>query len=223
MLGPEGMTSEKTKILVVFYSMTGNVAQLAQAIGEGAENEGAELRLRQVHDLLPEKVIQKRPDIRETKEKLANIPFATNDDLVWADGVAFGSPTRYGNSSAQLKEFIDQTGKLWVSGALIGKLACVFTSTSTQHGGQESTLLSMMIPLFHLGFIVMGLPYAEAGQSGMEGIHGGSPYGVSSVSGMDADLAPTKVDLELARALGRRLSQNAAKLRAATPMREKVA
>lgn len=205
--------SSEVKILVVFYSMTGNVARLAQALAEGAQIEGANVRLRQVKELMPESVIQKRPNIREAKEKMKEIPIAELDDLEWADGVAFGSPTRYGNMASQMKQYIDTTGKFWVSGALVGKVACVFTSTSTQHGGQESTLLSMMIPLFHLGFLLLGLPYAEQAQTGMNQIQGGSPYGVSSVSGMNADRAPLEVDLDLARALGRRLAQAAWKLK----------
>ncbi|HAR44055.1 MAG TPA: NAD(P)H:quinone oxidoreductase [Bdellovibrionales bacterium] len=201
------------KILVVYYSMTGNVAALAEAIAEGARTEGAEIRVRQVTELMPEEVINKRPALVKVKEKYRHIPIATNEDLEWADGVAFGSPTRYGNMTAQLKEFIDQTGKLWMSGSLTGKLASVFTSTSTQHGGQESTLISMMIPLFHLGFIIQGFPYAEQLQMGMEAIHGGSPYGVSSISGPTAERSPQKQDLEMAAALGKRLVQTARKLR----------
>ena len=200
------------KILVVFYSMTGNVATLAQEVAHGAESQGAEVRLRQVRELIPEASIQKNPGLLRTRESLKAIPLATHEDLTWADGIAFGSPTRYGNMTAQLKEFIDGTGKLWLSGQLVGKAACVFTSSSTQHGGQESTLLSMMIPLFHLGFVVLGLPYSEVGQMGMDEIQGGSPYGVSSVSGAHADRKPTTVDLELARALGRRLSKVAHQL-----------
>jgi len=200
---------------VVFYSMTGNTAALARAVAEGAERAGADVRLRQVPELIPPEVIAKDARLRESREKLAAIPLATNDDLLWADGIAFGSPTRYGNMSSQLKNFIDQTGKLWLSGALVGKVAGVFCSTSTMHGGQESTLLSMMIPLFHLGFILHGLPYAEVEQMSMEEVHGGSPYGASSVSGPGAARPPTEIDLTLARALGRRLAIVAGKLREA--------
>jgi NAD(P)H dehydrogenase (quinone) len=193
-------------ILVVFYSMTGNVAALAQAIKEGAEANGATVRLRQTPELMSKELIDRLPSVKKTKEALKDIPIATNDDLIWADGVAFGSPTRYGNMTAQLKEFIDMTGSLWVRHQLVGKAACVFTSAGTQHGGQESTLVSMMLPLFHLGFVVVGLPYTEQAQMEMSEIHGGSPYGVSSVSGAEAQRKPTKIDLDLARALGRRLA-----------------
>ncbi len=198
---------------VIFYSMTGNTAALARAVAEGAERAGADVRLRQVPNLTSPDEIARNPRMRDAKAQLASIPLATNDDLLWANGVAFGSPTRYGNMCAELKRFIDQTGKLWLSGALVGRVAGVFCSTMTMHGGQESTLLSMMIPLFHLGFIVHGLPYAEAEQTSMEDIHGGSPYGASSVSGASAARPPTEIDLTLARALGRRLAIVAGKLR----------
>lgn len=201
------------QIAVIFYSMYGNTAALARAIGEGAEDAGAEVRLRQVKELVPEEIVQANPRMREVKAALASMPFATNDDLLWADGVLFGSPTRYGNMCAQLKQFFDQTGRLWLSGLLVGKVAGVFCSTSTMHGGQETTLVSMMLPLFHLGFVVHGLPYAEAEQMSMDDIHGGSPYGVSSVSGPSSDRPPTQIDLTLARAHGRRVAIAAGKLR----------
>lgn len=201
------------KILVVFYSMTGNVFRLAQAVADGAQQAGANVRLRQVQELIPQDKVDRAPHLKRSKELMKEVPLASNDDLRWADGVCFGSPTRYGNMSAQLKNFIDQTGELWVKGELVGKVAGCFTSTGTQHGGQESTLLSMMVPLFHLGFLIQGLPYAEQAQASMDDIHGGSPYGASSVSGGNGDRAPTKVDLELARALGRRVAQAAGKLR----------
>ncbi len=207
------LTDVTVKIAVIFYSMYGNTAALAKAVGEGATEVGAELRLRQVEELIAKEVIEKNPKLAQAKKKLASIPIATNDDLLWADGVLFGTPTRYGNMCAQLKQFIDQTGKLWLSGKLVGKVAGVFCSTSTLHGGQETTLVSMMIPLFHLGFIVHGLPYAEVEQMSMQEIHGGSPYGASSVSGPDADRMPTEIDLTLARALGRRVAIAAGKLR----------
>ncbi len=200
-------------VLVVFYSMTGNTLELAKAVKDGAEEHGAVVRMRQVRELIPDYVFSRKPELWRTKEAMKDIPFATNDDLRWADGVAFGSPTRYGNMSAQLKEFIDGTGELWMKGELVGKVATVFTSTGTQHGGQESTLLSMMFPLFHLGFLVQGLPYAEQQQMGMEYIHGGSPYGASSVSGPDGTRRPTDNDLTLARAAGRRLAVSAQALK----------
>ena len=214
-------TPSQPKILVVFYSMTGNVAALAKAIADGAEKEGAEVRMRQVTDSLPQAVVDSHPEIKKVKAELKSVPFATLDDLKWADGVAFGSPTRYGNMASQLKMYIDMTGPLWLSGELVGKVASAFTSTATQHGGQETTLLSMIVPLFHLGFIIQGLPYAEKEQMGMGGIHGGSPYGASSVSGPGGNFKPTEVDLKLASALGKRLTSTTAKLRIQTESKEK--
>jgi NAD(P)H dehydrogenase (quinone) len=199
-------------VAVIFYSLYGNTAALASAVAAGAEAAGATVRLLRVPDLT-QPGEEPSPRARAARERLSSIPFASNDDLVWADAVAFGSPTRYGNMCAELKRFIDQTGSLWLSGALVGKIAGVFCSTSTLHGGQESTLLSMMVPLFHLGFVIQGLPYAEVEQMSMDEIHGGSPYGVSSVSGGRADRAPTEIDLTLSRALGRRLALLAGRLR----------
>lgn len=199
------------KILVVFYSRTGNVFRLAEEVAHGAHDQGAEVRLRRVPDLHPNALSDQQPVLKA-------IPFASHEDLSWADGVCFGSPTRYGNMAAPLKAFIDQTGELWLKNALVGKVAGCFTSSSTQHGGQESTLLSMMIPLFHLGFVIQGLPYTHAGQMDMQGIHGGSPYGASSVSGSDSQRVPTAIDLELARALGRSVASTAGKLRSVQPL-----
>lgn len=201
------------KILVVFYSMTGNIAQLARAVADGAEKAGAEVRLRQVTELIPQDKINASPTLKAVRDSLKDIPIATNDDLRWADGVCFGSPTRYGNMAAQMKNYIDQTGELWMKGELVGKVASCFTSSGTQHGGQESTLLSMMVPLFHLGFVIQGLPYSEQAQMGMDEIHGGSPYGVSSVSSGDASRPPTAADLKMANTLGRLLAETAGKLR----------
>lgn len=198
---------------MVFYSLTGNVAELAREVAQGAERAGAEVRVRRVPELLPEETFTANARLAATRAQLAAIPEASLEDLRWADAVAFGSPTRFGNMSAQLKLFFDRTAPLWSAGELVGKVAGVFCSTATLHGGQESTLLSMMIPLFHLGFLVQGLPYSEAEQMSMEEPHGGSPYGASSVSGARADRLPTEIDRTLARALGRRLAQVAGRLR----------
>lgn len=186
--------------------MTDNVARLAKAVAEGAkEVEGVEVRLRQVEDLLPEEVIETDERINRTKEELLDIPFATSDDLVWAHGIAFGSPTRFGNVTAQLKQFIDQQGSLWAKGLLENKVAGFFTSTATQHGGQESTILTAMVPAFHFGMIVTGVPYSERRLFSLE-MGGGGPYGPSSVSGADASRRPDERELAVARALGRRIA-----------------
>lgn len=196
---------EETKILIVFYSMTGNVAKLAEAVRKGAEEENVEIRVRQVRELIPEEKWNDR--MKEVKENLKDIPLATNDDLVWADGIAFGTPTRYGNVSAQLKDFIDSTGGLWQEGKLIDKVATMFTSTASQHGGSETTILTGIVPLFHHGMIVIGVPYSEQRLFEMDEISGGSPYGASSISGANADVGPKENELEIAKAQGRRLAR----------------
>jgi len=194
----------KPKILVVFYSMTGNTAKLAKALAEGAKGAGADVSLRQVQELIPE---EKWNDaMKKVKEELKNIPIATNDDLVWADGIAFGTPTRYGNMSSQLKQFIDQTGGLWMKGALINKVATIFASVSTQHGGHETTILTSIPPLLHHGMIVIGVPYSEQKLMSME-LGGGSPYGASSVSSPTADKPPTENDIDIAKTQGKRLAE----------------
>jgi len=202
---------EKTKILVVFYSMTGNTAKLAKAVAEGAEKTGAEVRLKQVEELIPE---NKFNDVmKKVKEELKYIPIATNDDLEWADGIAFGTPTRFGNMSAQLKQFIDQTGGLWMKGALINKVATMFTSVSTQHGGHETTITTGIIPLLHQGMLIIGVPYSEQRLMQIDEISGGSPYGASSVSGPAGDREPTENDLEIAKTQGKRLAGISEKLK----------
>ncbi|MBR9706331.1 NAD(P)H:quinone oxidoreductase [Candidatus Pacearchaeota archaeon] len=200
---------EKPKILIVFYSMNGNTAKLAKALAEGAKNANAKIRLRQVQELIPE---DKFNDVmKKTKEDLKDIPIASNDDLVWADGIAFGTPTRFGNVSAQLKQFIDQTGGLWMKGALINKVATVFTSVSTQHGGHETTIFTSWAPLIHHGMIIIGVPYSEQRLMSME-LGGGGPYGASSVSSPNANIDPTKNDLEIAKVQGKRLAEVARKM-----------
>jgi len=191
--------------------MYGNTAKLAKAVAEGARQiKNVEVRIAQVQELVPKEIIEKSPRMKKMKEELKDIPFATMDDLAWADGIAFGSPTRYGNMTAQMKQFIDQTGGLWAQGKLVNKVAGFFTSTSTPHGGQETTIFSMMIPMFHHGMIIVGIPYTEPRISAME-LGGGSPYGASSISGPNSDRSPTKNDLEIAKTLGRRIAEIAKK------------
>jgi len=205
-----GVKMAKPKILVVFYSMTGNTAKLAKAVVDGAKKAGANARLRQVSELIPE---DKFNDVmKKVKESLKDVPIAANEDLEWADGIAFGTPTRFGNMSSQLKQFIDQTGGLWMNGALINKVATVFTSVSTQHGGHETTIISSIIPLMHHGMVIIGVPYSEQRLMLME-LGGGSPYGASSVSGPGANIKPTKNDLEIAKTQGKRLAEIAKKLK----------
>jgi NAD(P)H dehydrogenase (quinone) len=200
------------KILVIYYSMYGNVFRLARAVAEGAkEVEGAEVSLKTVPELVPEEIIEKSPAAKKAKEEQKDIPIATMDDLAQAEGVIFGSPTRFGNMCAQLRQFLDQTGPLWQKGALIGKSAGFFCSTGTLHGGQETTLVSMMLTAIHHGMLIVGLPPSEKKLYVTKG--GGSFYGASSVSGGKADQPPTKDDLELAKSLGKRVAEIAKKLR----------
>jgi len=200
------------KILVIYYSMYGNVLKLAQAVAEGAkEVKGAEVSIKTVPELVPKEIIEKSPAVKKAKEEQKDIPIATMEDLAGVDGVIFGSPTRFGNMCAQLRQFLDQTGGLWQKGALIGKPAGFFCSTGTLHGGQETTLVSMMLTAIHQGMLIVGIPPSEQKLFVTKG--GGSFYGASSVSGGRADQPPTKDDLDLARALGRRVAEIAKKLK----------
>lgn len=203
--------AKKVNVLVVFYSMTGNVAKLAKAVAEGARSvKDTEVRIRQVEELVPK---EKWNEVMiKVKDELKDIPSAAMEDLEWADGIAFGTPTRYGNMSAQMKQFIDRTGNLWLKGALENKVAGIFTSTSTQHGGQETTIITSMVPLFHLGMIIVGIPYSEQRLFAMEPVSGGSPYGASSVSGPMADRMPAENDLEIAKTLGKRIAEISRKI-----------
>lgn len=200
------------KVKVIFHSIHGHVYQMAEAVAEGArEVEGAEVDLLQVKETLPDEVIEKMGAV-ETKKKFAHVPEATLDDLAEADAVIFGTPTRYGNMSAQMKTFIDATGGLWMKGTLVGKVASVFTSTATQHGGQESTLLTFHIPLLHLGMVVVGLPYSEPRQMTLDEITGGTPYGVSTIAGGKGERQPSENELAMARFQGAHVAKIAAKL-----------
>ncbi len=200
------------KILVVYYSMYGNTFKLAQAVADGARSvEGAQVILKQVQELVPKEIYEKNPPVMKAKEMQENVPLAVMEDLIEADGVIFGSPTRFGNMCAQLRQYLDMTGPLWAKGQLIGKPAGVFCSTSTAHGGQETTLISMMLTLLHHGMVVVGIPYSEKGLFAASG--GGSPYGASSVSGPKADNPPTQDDLKLAEALGKRVAEITGKLK----------
>ena len=200
------MQSDASKdILVVYYSRSGHVAQLARLVARGVEEvPGMRARLRSVPPVAAVTAVA-APTVPEE-----GAPYATLDDLRECAGVILGSPTRFGNMAAPLKHFIDSTGAEWASGALVGKIAAAFTSTSTQHGGQETTLVTMLLPLLHHGAIVVGLPYTEAALSDTRG--GGTPYGASHVSGTGGEREIDKDERALARALGRRVATIAAKL-----------
>jgi NAD(P)H dehydrogenase (quinone) len=202
------------KILVVYYSMYGHVLQLARAAAAGAQTlAGADVVLRRVQEL--DSNLAKLQGSKHAQAVLAqqqDVPIATLDDLRAADGVIFGTPTRFGNMCAQMKQYLDGAGELWLSGALEGKPAGVMVSTATTHGGQEVTCLTMMAPLLHLGFIIVGVPYSTPGMLHTEG-RGGTPYGATTVAGGMNDLQPAPEDLEIAKALGRRVADVAHKLR----------
>ncbi|MEN6355992.1 MAG: NAD(P)H:quinone oxidoreductase [Armatimonadota bacterium] len=197
-------------VLIAFYSRYGNTRALAEAIAEGARQVGdVDVRIRRAADLAPEEVIAKDPRwAAARREMTAAYEEPTNEDMVWADAIFFGTPTRYGNPTAEMKLVIDRTGPLWVKGALVDKVASVFVSTSTTHGGNESTLLAMLNPLMHLGMIIVAPGYADPIM-----FSAGTPYGASSVSGPDADQMPTENDLAAARFLGKRAAQRALMLK----------
>jgi NAD(P)H dehydrogenase (quinone) len=197
------------KVLVLYYSAWGHIEQMAYAAAEGAREAGAEVVVKRVPELVPLEVAQK------AHYKLDQpAPIARPEELAEYDAVIFGTGTRYGNMTAQMKNFLDQTGSLWASGALVGKVGSVFTSSGTQHGGQESTILTFHPVLLHLGFIIVGLPYAFAGQMGVDEIKGGSPYGASTITGPDGSRQPSQVELDAARYQGRHVAQIAGKLAA---------
>jgi len=202
------------KILVVYYSMYGHVLKMARASAEGARAvAGAEVVLRRVEDLEYNRPkLESSEHAREVLAQQKDISIANMDDLKAADGVIFGTPTRYGNMCAQMKQYFDQTLDLWLSGALEGKPAGILVSTSTTHGGQETTALTMMASMLHLGFIIVGVPYSTPGMLHTEG-RGGTPYAATTVAGGKNELNPAPEDLEIAKALGRRVAEIAKKLR----------
>ncbi|MBW2411098.1 MAG: NAD(P)H:quinone oxidoreductase [Deltaproteobacteria bacterium] len=200
------------KVLVVYYSTYGHVHKMAEAIAEGVkEVNGAEVALRRVPETLPPEVLEKMGAV-EAQKTLSHIPVCTVDELAEADAVIFGTPTRFGNMCGQMRQFLDATGQLWAKGALVGKVGSVFTSSATQHGGQESTILTFHVTLLHHGFVVVGLPYAFQGQMTLDEISGGSPYGASTIAGGDGSRMPSENELDAARFQGRHVASITAKL-----------
>jgi len=198
-----------TKVLVLYYSSYGHIEKMAEAVAEGAREGGAEVAIKRVPELVPEEIA------RKSHFKLDQAaPVATVDELPEYDAIIIGVPTRFGNMAAQMKNFLDQTGGLWFGGKLIGKVGSVFTSTATQHGGQESTILSTHTVLLHQGMVIVGLPYSFQGQMGVKEVHGGSPYGASTIADGDGSRQPSENDLAGARFQGRHVAQIAAKLTA---------
>lgn len=201
------------KIQIIFYSMYGHVYRMAEAVAEGArEVKEADVTLYQIPELVPKDILEKS-GAAKARESFANISIAKVDQLPDADAIIFGTPTRYGNMCAQMRNFLDQTGGLWAKGALIGKIGSVFTSTATQHGGQETTIISSIITLLHHGMIIVGVPYSEVRQMTIDEITGGSPYGASTIAGGDGSRMPSENELAIARFQGRHVAEITKKLK----------
>jgi NAD(P)H dehydrogenase (quinone) len=201
-----------TRIQVVFYSMYGHVYQMAESIAAGARDvEGVAVTLYQVPELVPEEVLEKS-GAKEARKAFAHVPIAEPNTLKEADGIIFGTPTRFGNMCAQMRNFLDQTGGLWMNGDLVGKVGSVFTSTGTQHGGQETTITSFHTTLLHQGMILVGVPYSEQRLMNMAEITGGTPYGASTLADTDGSRQPSENELAIARFQGRHVAQVARKL-----------
>jgi len=199
-------------VLIVYYSMYGHIRRMAEAVKEGADGvSGATVRICRVPETLPEEVLKKMGAL-ETQKEQAHVPICNLEDLVSADAIIFGTPTRFGNMCGQMRQFLDATGGLWSKGALVGKVGSVFTSSATQHGGQESTILSFHITLLHQGMIIVGLPYSFAGQMRIDEMTGSSPYGASTIAGGDGKRMPSKNELDAARFQGKHVAEIATKL-----------
>ncbi len=197
-----------TKVLVLYYSMYGHVETMAKAVAEGIRKvEDVEVAIKRVPDIVPEEIL-KNAGAKLNQEA----PIATVDELQEYDAIIFGSPTRFGNMCSQMRNFLDQTGKFWVSGALAGKVGSVFTSTGTQHGGQETTITSFHSTLFHQGMIVVGVPYTCQELLNMDEITGGTPYGASTLAGGDGSRQPSENELKIARFQGEHVAKITKKL-----------
>lgn len=201
-----------TKIQVVFYSMYGHIYRMAEAIAEGArEMSGADVKLYQVPELVPDDVLEKS-GAKKARQAFAHVPVIKPEQLAHADAIIFGTPTRFGNMAAQMRNLLDQTGGLWMSGALVGKVGSVFTSTASQHGGQETTITSFHTTLLHQGMIIVGVPYAEQRLVEMGEVSGGTPYGASTLTGTDGSRQPSENELAIARYQGRHVATIASAL-----------
>jgi len=208
--------TDKVRIQIVFYSMYGHVYRMAEAVAEGARSvPGTEVKILQVPELVPPEIL-KQSGADTARKAFAHIPTAKVDDLADADAIIFGTPTRYGNMCAQMRNFMDQTGGLWMKGSLVGKPAGVFTSTATQHGGQETTITSFHTTLLHLGMVIVGVPYSEQRLMNLSEISGGSPYGASTLAGLDGSRMPSENELAIARFQGKHIAEIAKKLKGAS-------
>jgi NAD(P)H dehydrogenase (quinone) len=200
------------KLLIVYYSLYGHIHRMAEAVAEGVrEVPGADVVVRRVPETLPEDVLRKMGAL-EAQKGLAHVPVCSVDELPAADAILFGTPTRFGNMCGQMRQFLDATGELWAKGALVGKVGSVFTSSATQHGGQESTILGFHTNLLHQGMVIVGLPYAFQGQMRIDEMTGCSPYGASTITGGKGERLPSANELAGARFQGRHVATIAAKL-----------
>ena len=200
------------KVQVIFYSTYGHVYRLAEAVADGARAvAGSDVQVLQVAETLPADVLEKM-GATEARKAFAHVPVADPRRLAEADGIILGTPTRYGAATAQMRAFLDNTGGLWVSGALIGKVGSAFTSTASQHGGQETTLLTLSTFFFHMGMVIAGVPYSSQELLELGEVSGGTPYGASTIAGPRGERQPTENELAIARAQGRHVAQIAAKL-----------
>jgi len=200
------------KLLIVFYSTYGHIFKMAEAVAEGVkEVAGAEVKILRVPETLPEEVLGKMGAV-DAQKAFSHVPVCTVDELAEADAIIFGTPTRFGNMCGQMRQFLDATGQLWAKGSLVGKVGSVFASSATQHGGQESTILTFHVTLLHQGFVIVGLPYAFQGQMRIDEVTGGSPYGATTIAGGDGSRMPSENELEAARFQGKHVASIAAKL-----------
>ncbi len=201
-----------TRVQIIFYSMHGHVYELAEAVGSGAKDvEDTSVDIYQVAELVPDEILEKS-GAKEARSKFSHIPFAKPEQLAEADAILFGTPTRFGNMCAQMRNFLDQVGPLWMKGKLVDKVGSVFACTGSQHGGQETTLTSFHTTLLHLGMIVVGVPYSEQKLLNMDEITGGTPYGATSMAGLDGSRRPTENELAIARFQGQHVARIAQKL-----------
>jgi NAD(P)H dehydrogenase (quinone) len=199
-------------MLIVYYSMYGHIRRMAEAVKDGADGvSNATVRICRVPETLPEDVLKKM-DAQNAQKAQANVPVCKLEDLISADAIIFGTPTRFGNMCGQMRQFLDSTGGLWSKNALVGKVGSVFTSSATQHGGQESTILSFHFTLLHHGMIIVGLPYTFAGQMRIDEMTGSSPYGASTIAGDDGKRMPSKNELDAARFQGKHVAEITTKL-----------
>ena len=200
------------KVNVIFYSMYGHIYKMAEAVAEGAKSvAGTEVKVLQVAETIPDEVLEKY-GAKAARASFATVPTATLNDLTEPQAIIFGTPTRFGNMAGQMRNFLDQTGQIWFSGGLVGKVGSVFASTATQHGGQETTITSFHHTLLHHGMIIVGVPYSEKGLLDMSAISGGTPYGATTLAGADGSRQPSANELNIAKFQGKHVAEITSKL-----------